>query len=185
MSSRKYKDDYKIISSTDERGREKRVASYLGNYYEVSLNQEELLKFKRLSFLLLITAFCLHLAGGFVDNQGMYQFFISLPYVIAFFPMIKIGEAIFRIPTEKRGYRRDEKELSFDQIKTSSYVLIGILGIGLIGEIVFLLLISADGQQDFEYRYLLLELVVASCTLIMIRLVRPITFQIVPGSQEE
>ena len=185
MASRKYKDDYEIVFTVDEKGREKREPVYRGDYFEASFDQTALLQLKRRSLLLLVVIFVLHLGSGFVNNQGMYQFYVSLPYVIGFFPLIYLGESILRIPKEMRKYRREEKEMSFDRVKTTSVSLIVFLVIGLIGEIVFLLFFSARGQGAAEFLYLALQALAISAGYFIFRLHQPVQIQTASETQQD
>jgi hypothetical protein len=99
----------------------------------------------------------LHVGGGFVGNQGMYQFYVALPYVLAFLPLMYMAMSILRLPKEKRRYRRDEIGLSFDRMKTTSILLMILLVAGVLGEIAFLLFMSDGSQNMLEYFYLALE----------------------------
>ena len=51
---RKYADDYKLERTEDEKGRIRKTAKYIGNYYEVNLDSLDLIKFRRIALLLLI-----------------------------------------------------------------------------------------------------------------------------------
>ena len=99
----------------------------------------------------------------------MYQFYVALPYVIAFFPLLYLTMGISRIPQEKRNYRRDEIGHSFGQIKSSSISLLVILSVGLIGEIVFLLLAPAREQLSLDFLYLALEFITTAAAYLFFR----------------
>lgn len=156
---RKYARDYEIIEAEDENGRQKSKLVYIGKYYELELETEELIQFKKTSFLLLTIIVVFHIGSGFLSNRGMYQLYVALPYALAFFPLIYLTEGIIRLPKEKRKYRHDEIGNSFDRMRTSIYFLIALLGIALLGEIVFLMLFSDKVQRPMDFLYLALEMV--------------------------
>ena len=185
MGIKKYKDDYEIVFTMDENGRETSEAVYRGKYFEVSLDEDGLLQFRRQAFLLLAVIVVLHFLGGFVDNQGMYQFFVSLPYVIGFLPMFYFGEGVFRLPKEKRKYRREEVERSFDRMKSTSKIIVLTLGIGLLGEIIFLAFFSSRDQSTLELLYLSLEALATAAAYFLIRLQQPVTVQACTDPQRE
>ena len=74
MVKKKYIDDYETIY-TNEEGKEKKVITYRGPYYEIDLDQKGLIRLRRNSLLLLILIVFLHIGVGFLNNRGMYQFF--------------------------------------------------------------------------------------------------------------
>jgi hypothetical protein len=172
---KKYTDDYETVITMDEKGHEKQLTVYRGGYFEVALDEQGMVNFKRTCIILLALIIIMHVGGGFVGNRGMYQFYVALPYVFAFFPLLYMAAGVFRLPKEKRTYRRDEIGLSFNRIKTASIILMVCLGIGVIGEITFLLLFSVGDQGVLEYLYLALETLAAAALYIFINLQRPIS----------
>ena len=177
MAMKRYADDYETVVTKDEEGHEKKIAVYRGDYFGVALDEEDIVHFRRNCFLLLAAIVFLQICSGFVGNRGMYQFYIAIPYVLAFFPLFYMAEGILRLPKEKRRYRRDEIGLSFDRMKTASIVLMIFLGIGVLGEITFILSVSARDQSVLEYIYLALEALAATAVYLLISLQRQIRIQ--------
>lgn len=169
MAKKPYAEDYENVTTQDERGNEKVRAVYRGEYYEINLDEEELLRLRWTSLLLLAAIISLHTGGGFINNPGMYQFYIALPYAIAFFPMVYLAAGILRLPRRKRKYRRDEIGLSFKRMKTASAVLLAMLGVGVLGEIAFLLLAATEEARAAEMLYLGLESLAALAATVLIR----------------
>jgi hypothetical protein len=157
MPLRKYVNDYQTVSTVDENGREKQSLVYKGPYFETSLDPAGLLRLRRVSLLLLLLIIALHVGGGFVDNPGMYMFYVSLPYVITFFPLVYLASGILRLPKEVRKYRRDEVGLSFDQVRKSSRTLLIILGVGILGELFYVIIFGKSLQLLSEIIYLGIE----------------------------
>ena len=114
---KRYADDYETIITEDADGREKKTAVYRGSYYEIPVDEQHLLRFRRNNFLLLAVIIQLHVGGGFIANRGMYQFYIALPYVLLFLPLYYMVAGALRLPKKKRKFRRDEIGLSFDRIR--------------------------------------------------------------------
>ena len=153
---RKYRADYEIVYEDDGKGGEKKVARYIGNFFEIDIKGSELVKFRRNSLILLAIVILLHIAGGFIGNRSMYAFYIVLPYVFSFLPMYFLADGILRIPKEKKSYRRDEAELSFDRMKKSSTFLLIFLAMVAVGEIIFLLFFT-DDRNNLEFLFLSVE----------------------------
>lgn len=175
---RKFANDYEVVDIEDENGRGKKTLVYLGKYYEIEFDTTGLIHFKRITFLLWAIMAILHISSGFLSNRGMYQLYVSLPYAIAFFPLVYLAEGIIRLPKEKRKYRRDEIYYSFERVKTSSYFLIAFLGIMLVGEVVFLMFYSDKAQRPMDYLYLALEMVAAGAAFLLVYRQREIHIRI-------
>ncbi len=180
MATKRYADDYELVITTDEKGNEKKTAVYRGEYYEIALDEDGLTRFKRKSLLLLAVIIVLHISGGFVNNQGMNQFYVGLAYVTAFFPLLYLAMAVLRLPQKKHSYRRDEIGLSFDRMKTSSHILLILLGMSVVGEIAFLLFFSSGDQLLLEILYLTTAIITAAAVYSLIKLQRQI--QILPAA---
>jgi putative Ca2+/H+ antiporter (TMEM165/GDT1 family) len=170
---RKYAKDYEIGTERDKRGREKRVAIYIGKLFDVSLDEKGLKKFRRISLLLLGLVFITQVAGGFVSNLGMYAFFVSLPYVGVYLPVYFLAMGVFRLPDKKWKYRREEVELSFKRIKTFSTVLLILAALGTLGEMVFMIWF-ANGMIGREWIYLGLEVLLVALSAIWVYIQRDI-----------
>jgi hypothetical protein len=177
MFTKKFSDDYETVVIRDDEGREKKIAVYRGDYFELVLDEAGIRNFRRNSFLLLVAVAVFHISGGFINNQGMYQFYIVLPYVLAFFPLLYLIAGVLRLPKEKRKYRRDEIGLSFDRMKINSRVLLIFLGIGVLGEIMFIFFVSNSDQLLLECLYLALEMSTAAAVYFLIHLQRKIRVQ--------
>jgi len=169
MAAKKYADDYDTVVTADEKGRERKKAVYHGEYYEVSLDEKQIITFQRNSLLLATAIIALHLGGGFVGNQGMYQFYVSLPYVFVFLPLYFVISSVLRIPREKRKYHRDEVGLSYKRMKNASLVLIILLGVVVIGEFVFILVQGQVARNQSEISFLVLELMALAFTFLFYR----------------
>lgn len=178
MAKQKYSDDYELISSVDENGREKRETVYRGGYFEISLNENDLRRFRRFCAVLLVAIAFLHIIGGFVDNRGMYQFYVSMPYVLGFLFIFNLGQGIFHLPKEIRQYRRDEIGRSFDQIRIASKLLVIILVIGLLGEIAYIVFFSSQEIIMQEFQYLAVEALAIAAAYLLIRIQQPVNVQI-------
>lgn len=169
MIFKRYADDYETVTTVDDSGREIKKVVYRGKYYEVDLDEAGMRVFKRTSILIFIALIVAQVAGGFVDNQGMYQFYVALPYVFAFFPLLYIGAGVLRLPGEKRMYRRDEVGLTYERMKTSSRIMLSFLLIGLVGEVVFILFVATVGELSREFIYLAINAVSVAMLFYSIR----------------
>jgi len=168
---KRYADDYETIIEKDERGREKKVAVYRGCYYVIDAEEKEINKFRRSSLILIVAIIILHIAGGFIDNPGMYAFYVALPYVSIFLPLYFMIAGGLRMPGENRKFRRDEIGLSFERIRKSNRFALILLGIVLVGEIVFLIWF-ARGEILLEVVFIAIELLALIGACVLYRLQR-------------
>jgi len=170
---KKYIDDYEVVIQEDSKGREKKVAVYKGAWYEVNIDESALKKYRRNSLILLALVVIGLIGAGFIGNQGMYSFFVSLPYVFAFLPLYFLVDGSLRLPKEKRHLRRDETELIFTRIRVASYFLFPILCVGIIGEAVYLIWFSA-GAIWLEILFLAVEIIITVAAFALLWAQRPI-----------
>jgi hypothetical protein len=170
MVFKRYADDYENEIVVDDKGRETKAPVYRGKLFEINLDQENLSRFKRSSLTILAVTTVVHVAAGFVDNTGMNQFYVALPYVTAFFPLLYAATGAFRLPVEKRQYRRDEIGLSFERFKSSSMLLTIILGAGGLGELFYLLTGLLNRDIVRELLFFVPELLALAGGYLLIRL---------------
>ena len=154
---KRYADDYEIVITEDENGREKKTAVYRGSYYDISVDQQHLLKFRRNCLFLIAAIIVLHTAGGFVANPGMYQFYVVLPYVFGFLPIYYMVVGGLRLPKTTRKFRRDEIGLSFDRIRKANLFSLIFSGLVVIGEIVFMIWFAGEGRS-LEFPFIMIEM---------------------------
>lgn len=178
---KKYRDDYEMVAMQDENGQETLRPVYRGVYFEVSLEEPSLHKLRRTSLGLAAGILILQIAAGFLNNPGMYQFYISLPYVFSFLFLFYLAQGIWRIPKQKRPYRRQEVDLSFNRMKSASRMLLVMLVIGILGEIFFLTLNQIGDYQGLELVYLLLEVLAAVMVFMQMRIQQPLIVHSIPG----
>jgi len=181
---RKYSKDYKVVLTEDKKGHEKRKAVYRGKYFEINVDERRLKTLKIQCLILSALVIIFHIAGGFIASQGMYQFYISLPYAFAFLPLYLLAAGVFRLPTKKRKFRRDEIDLSFKRTDTWALVLLISLGVCVVGEVVFMIWFM-EGNVSQELSYLGLEVVSVLFIFIMIRLLKPVLGRIVSDQEDQ
>jgi hypothetical protein len=170
MVGRRFIKDYELSSSVDENGREKRSLVYLGDYYSVSFKRGSLKSYRILSFTLLAIIIVFHLGSGFINSNGMRQFYILLPYVLAFLPLYYMAAGIIALPKATRTYRRDEMVLSFERIRSASRVLAIIFAGEVIGALIFLIFGARSTAIQRELAFLLLSIIpAATCAYLCVK----------------
>lgn len=170
MTTKKFAADYEIITTMDESRRPVRQIIYRGSFFRISFSEAELAHFRKTCFLLLGAILTLHISTGFIRSQASFQLYITLPYVLAFFPLLFLAESILRLPPYKLQYRRDEIALSFNRMKTTSILLLVLLGISLLGEAIFFLIMPAPGPGRPELLNFSLQSLAAAAAWSLFRL---------------
>ena len=109
------------------------------------------------------------IAAGFIANQGMYTFYISLAYIFTFLPLYLLIDGALRWPKEKRLFKRDEVELSFYRLKKAVKFMLALTGASIVGEIVFMVFFLR-GFDLKEIYFLVVELIVGAADFLLLRL---------------
>ncbi len=182
MSLKKYANDYELVVTKDEQGNEKTTTQYKGDFFKLSISEADFQIFKSRCVALAIVIAVLHVLGGFINNAGMRQFYVALPYVIVFFPLLYLLIGVFRLPKPKQKYYRHEIGLSFNRVKKASRILLIVSAIGFIGEIVFIIFASAGSPMRLELPFLLTGLLVMVGAFFIISLQKRIN--VLPCNQD-
>lgn len=151
-------EDYETTLVTDEKGHQTLTTTYRGDYFEISLEKDQLGRFKNTCLLLVVVSMFLHIGGGFVANPGMYQFYVAIPYVLAFLPLFHMVLGTCYLPGEKRKYRRGEIRDSFERIRVASITFVILSAIGVLSETTFILFPPVKVQMGLDLIYIILEL---------------------------
>ena len=176
MVMKKYVDDYETKINEDEEGKQVKEVVYTGDYFELSVDEADLKKFKRNCLLLLAAIILLHVGAGFIANQGMYTFYVSLPYVFVFLSLYFTALGILRLPQKTQNLHRDEIGLSFDRMRTASKFLLVLLVASVIGEIIYLIFFSSGGLFR-ESLFLILEAFAGAAAFVLIQSQKAIKVQ--------
>ena len=158
MGIRKYVNDYKTILSVNENGKQIRTYEYQGDYFKLPFSNAQMQKFKIIFLLVLFGVRAAHIAGGFMNNAGMRQFYVAIPFVLTFLPIFNLLRSGIRLPVEERKYRREEIGVTYERFSNHSLILLIMLGVCLAGEVVFLLFFSNGSPAMSEYYFLVVEL---------------------------
>lgn len=143
---RRFSKDFEIVTTIDEKGREKRSAEYKGEYYNFAVDGADYQRFRTLAWALIPIMIALQIGAGFVANRGMYQMYIAIPYVLCFFPLVYLSAGALRLPRETSHLRRDQAELSVRRMKRSGAALLVFTGMIILAELVYLIFFM-DGSE--------------------------------------
>ena len=148
MSRKKYINAYETVYEYDEKGREKRSIEYRGDYFEVSLDEPGLRRYKCIALIVFGLVFAIQVALGFRDNPGLRILYVTIPYVIVFIPLLYWFIAALRLPVRKQLLRLDVVGLTFNRVKLMSLLATIFLGMVVVGIIVFMILFKEIEKRD-------------------------------------
>ena len=181
---RKYVKDYKTILSVNEDGKQIRTYEYQGDYFKLPFSNAQMQKFKIIFLLVLLGILVAHIAGGFMNNAGMRQFYVAIPFVLTFLPIFNLLRSGFRLPVEERKYRREEIGVTYERFSNHSLILLITLGVCLAGEVVFLLFFSKGSPALSEYYFLALELAALALSLLIFFNIKKIVITRAPEDEK-
>lgn len=164
MSRKKYINAYQNVIDYDEQGREKHSLVYLGEYFDVNLDQKGLQRYRTLQVLLFVGALLAHLVPGFLNHAGGRILYVAVPYAIVFFPMLYWAFGVLRLPLKKQEFRLEHIGLSFNRVKSMSLTVAIGAGLCVLGMLIFLVF-SKTNNLWMEFVFLFGE-IVALCLAI-------------------
>jgi len=136
-------------------------------YFKLPFSAAQMQKFKIIFLLTLAGVIIAHIAGGVLNNPGMRQFYVAIPFVLVFLPLFNLFRSGLRLPVEERKYRREEIGVTYERFSNHSLILLIFLGACLAGEGVFLLFFSGGSPEASEYYFLAAELAALALSLII------------------
>lgn len=154
MASKKYVKDYDIVETEDSKGRIKKSAVYRGNFFHVDLEESQLKQFKVQVLVLFFLALAMHVVAGMLNNiEALRIMYIAVPYSVSFIPMLYLGEAIFRLPSEIRPFQNEEIGKSFKQVINMSRLTVIFELIGLLGGLIYHIFVAKGQNLGVEALY--------------------------------
>lgn len=177
MTSKKYIKNYDLVEAEDDKGRVKKTVVYHGDYFHLNYEESQIKKFKWEFILLFVALLALHISAGLVNNPGLNQLYTALPYTASFFPLIFLAAGILRIPYKKGPYRIEEVDLSYQRIVNTSRFYMILMGIGVLGILIYLIFVSNGQTLGREAIYISLVLGAACLVWIIFQKATKITFE--------
>lgn len=169
MRGRRNLIDIELMAEKIKERRGRQTTVYTGDYLDISLDNQEYENYKKRSILIIALITIFHIGAGFINNPGMYEIYVVIPYVSAFLSLVYYCIIRSQLPKEKNKFRMGEVDILFNRTRNSSIIL----GISLlscvIGEIAFIWFISVGDQLALDYIFLALEVFGAAVTYFLIR----------------
>ncbi len=165
--SKKFKDDFTLIDEVDERGKSRQVSTYIGQVFDLDIDQAGLNRFKILVVLLYILGLASHLAAGFLPHSATNLWYVSIPYTLAYLPVGLLGFALLRLPRETQNLKRYQTEASLIRGRLYAVISLGLSIISAAGLALFMFLTQKPLSTQPDFAYLLLEMMAALMFLIL------------------
>jgi|GEM_PF-2628696 len=156
--SKKFKDDFSLKTETDDQGRTRQVSTYIGSVFDLEINQASLNRLKILAAFLYMGGFASHVAAGFLQHSASYQWFVSIPYTLAFLPIGLLGFALVRLPKETQNLARYQTEASFTRGRMMTLFILGLIWLNSAGLVLYMLFNGRSFTARPDYLYLFLEM---------------------------
>lgn len=156
MILKNYRRDYKMVLTTDNKGKQIEKPVYIGTWYQFSdgLTRKERLWAALPAFFMA----ALYLVQGFFGRESANAFYVVLPYVAGFLPvafLIAGGYYALLLPKKMTRQQRDQ---SFLRLRGMALALLVCSGITLVGQVVFLSL--SQQRPAGEWVFFLIALAV-------------------------
>lgn len=135
-SRRRYLNDYEVIPYVGANGKSKQKLRYVGSWYCISDDATTDKKILQLHILSYIVATAVLLAL-LLNHSAYLTMYVSVPAVIALFPIAYLLMGSFRLPWKARPLRRDERDKSLNRMWRSAVGILILFGIVTVGYVVF------------------------------------------------
>ncbi|MBP7197268.1 MAG: hypothetical protein KBA05_07660 [Anaerolineaceae bacterium] len=181
---KKYDSDYKTILSINKKGEQVRTYEYQGDYYKLPFDSAQMRKFKILFMLTLAGVILAHILGGVINNPGMRNFYVAIPYAFAALPIFNLFRSGIRLPIEDRKYRREEIGVTYERFTNHSLFLLIALGACILGEVVYLVFFSKGGAGANETYFLAAESAALALGLVIYISLKKVVITKVPEEEK-
>ena len=161
MVSKKYLKDYNVEKRTDEKGRVRSRAVYVGGYYSFA---PPVSRADRLIILLLTILSDIAFIGVFMlRTQAARIWFVMLPFVLIMIPLYLLSIAAFSLMFAKEVMIRYDAERIVGRLSPASLISAALAAVSFAGFVISLLTSGGESFID-DVIFCILALVVAAGT---------------------
>ena len=154
---KKYKLDYRVETELHENKKPTKQIIYTGTYYYFSILEAEKKKTIKKQFFLTITILCFFLIGGMLNNGGSRMFYIVLPYICLFLPIVYLLMGVVNFITTPPKMEFGTYDKSIMRIKRTSKGIKWISSYVFIGNCIFLISQGKDLDWFSESTFLFIN----------------------------
>jgi len=183
MNKKLYTRNYEIRHIPLPNGAEREEVVYKGEYYCLSWSPRQKKTTRLVSSALIALSYAVFAAAGFLNNAGSRQYYVLLPFLCTSFPLIFEGFAIFRLWFSSDKMPIDVFHNSLLRLRKSSAAAAIFSGLGTVGEMVFLIINTANCALD-ELLMLMAAATICLDNLAVFFIIHRVAYRVVPNKNE-
>lgn len=157
---KRYLKDYISDSKITKNGRIANEVKYIGDYYEFQLEEKE---YKKMRLILLgstLLIFVLFLLAGLLNGDGSFKFYILMPYICIFLPLLFLLQGYLSTPRKRKQMEYAVYDRSYLKVKFSLVGLIAASSVTVLGDIVFIFREIKQINLTYEISFCILNLAI-------------------------
>lgn len=161
MKLNKYNENYKKVTALSDSGKiTKNEYVYIGNYYRLDAGKKNVQLVKAEMAVLAVFIFVIYFSIGFINNAGSHKFYIILPFVISFLPIMFLIIATIQLVLKRGDLNEFDFEKVWLRIKYTCLANIVSFSLSVAGELIFIILqlgnISSGKELSFLFGAILI-----------------------------
>ncbi|MBR6109498.1 MAG: hypothetical protein IKQ36_07145 [Clostridia bacterium] len=180
--SLKYVSDYKTETVTDDKGRERKRARYIGPWYVITTEPGPSRARMIAALALGVIAAALHVFMLLHTHYGMGEYPVLIPTLFALFPLMYMLMGLVSLPFGLKPMHRDRHQHSFMRASKSGVAVALMQGVSFIAVFIYRF---AEGDLWFrpeDWVYIGAMVLEAACIIVMIRLLYNVEREEKPNS---
>jgi hypothetical protein len=135
---KKYYKDYKLVSRILQNGKLGQEIEYTGRHYICRLDKEELRKKKIYCLTLALCSDIALIGVGILNTSGSRVFYVALPYVCLFFPVVFCFMGAVRFITSGDRLEYAAYDRSVNRLRKSAVGQVILSGMAVAGDLCYL-----------------------------------------------
>jgi len=171
MKRIKYSDYYKkrtVLSGKGNAFKDEYI--YTGDYFRFENDRKQVVRLKAKILAIAVVCFILYISGGFIDTGGSRVFYVLLPFVFAFLPLAFLLIAAFQFAVKHGDFTVFDYERIWLRLKRTGIASVCLLGISILGEIIFFSINFSHISVIKETGFMLCCSVIVFLDLMLIRI---------------
>ena len=133
----RYVTDYRVVEYTNEKGKIKRRAEYIGQWYVPLITEQTQRRMHIVFWIVSIIVFLVNAGALMLPYAADDQLYVVLPVALSLFPGLYLIMALFAQPKIGRRMERMQYEHAYLRIGRSSVAIMVLDGVGTIGAIIY------------------------------------------------